>query len=303
MNTTNDDAKTSDTTTTEPTTIEPTAAEPTTGTGTADGDAASPVVRYEKKGHAAWITLDRPQVLNAMNLRMHEQLAEIWDDFEHDDNLWAAVLTGTGNRSFSVGQDLHELAQRQHHGTRPSTFGSHGQPGWPRLTERFNLSKPLIARVNGYALGGGFELALACDIIIAADHATFALPEPRHGLIAGAGGVFRLSQQTPLKAAMGHLLTGRPMTAQRAYQLGLVNEVVPLDQLDQTTDHWLHDILTCAPLALRATKEAAQKATTMPLEQAFTTRYHWEEHRINSHDTLEGPLAFTQKRPPHWQGQ
>ncbi|MEZ0070338.1 dehydration protein DpgD [Streptacidiphilus sp. MAP12-20] len=268
-----------------------------------DPDVDAPPVRYEKKGRTAWITLDRPGVLNAMNLRMHEQLAEIWDDFEQDDDLWVGVLTGAGDRSFSVGQDLRELAGRLRDGARSTTFGSRGLPGWPRLTERFSLSKPLIARVNGYALGGGFELALACDIVVAAEHATFALPEAKRGLIAGAGGVFRLSQQAPMKVALGHLLTGRPMSAQRGYELGLVNEVVPLEQLDACVDGWVEDVLACAPLAVRAAKEAALHAVTTPVQEAFATRYVWEERRMNSQDAVEGPLAFAQKRVPQWQGR
>src|SRR4029077_14404557 len=118
-----------------------------------------------------------------------------------------------------------ELSKRIRDGVPPSSFGSRGAPGWPRLTERFSMSKPLIARVNGYALGGGFELALACDIIVAADHATFALPEAGLGLIAGAGGVFRLTRQIPFKIAMGYLMTGRRMSAARGLELGLINEV------------------------------------------------------------------------------
>lgn len=129
----------------------------------------------------------------------------MWDDFERDDDVWVAVLTGCGDRSFSVGQDLKELVARTESGAPATSFGSRGRPGWPRLTERFALTKPVVARVNGFALGGGFELALACDIIVAAAHATFALPEARLGLMAGAGGVFRLTRQMPFKSAMGYL--------------------------------------------------------------------------------------------------
>lgn len=156
-------------------------------------------VRYEKRGRVAYVTLDRPDVLNAMDLRMHEELADVWDDFAADDRLWVAVLSGAGSRAFSTGQDLKE---RVRDGGRPTTFGSRGQPGWPRLTERFELVKPVIACVQGYALGGGFELALACDLIIAGENAVFALPEARLGLVPGAGGVFRLVRQLPLKTAM-----------------------------------------------------------------------------------------------------
>ncbi|MFF2133159.1 enoyl-CoA-hydratase DpgD [Streptomyces olivochromogenes] len=261
-------------------------------------------VVYEKSGHVARITLSRPAVLNAMNLAMHEQLAEIWDDFEHDDDMWVAVLSGAGDRAFCVGQDLKELERRTREGTaEPSTFGSRGKPGWPRLTERFRMAKPVVARVHGYALGGGFELALACDVIVAAEHAEFGLPEARMGLIAGAGGVFRLTRQAPLRVALGHLMTGRRMSTARAYELGLVNSVVPAEELDTCVDGWVEDILRCAPLAVRAVKEAALTSVDLPLEQAFATRYVWEERRMHSDDAAEGPRSFVDKRTPRWQGR
>jgi crotonobetainyl-CoA hydratase/dehydration protein DpgD len=261
-------------------------------------------VRYEKRGRVAHVTLDRPECLNAMDLRMHEELAWVWDDFEADDELWLAVLTGAGERAFSAGQDLKELTARIEAGTNaPSTFGSRGKPGWPRLTERFDLAKPVIARVNGHAFGGGFELALACDVIVAADTATFALTEAKLGLIAGAGGVFRLTRQAPYRIALGHLISGRPMTATRAYELGLVNEVVPAAELDDCVEGWVADILRCAPLAVRAVKQAAAATVTMPLQQAFQTRLPWEEVRMHSADALEGPQAFVEKREPRWQGR
>jgi crotonobetainyl-CoA hydratase/dehydration protein DpgD len=261
-------------------------------------------VRYEKRDRVAHVTLDRPASLNAMDLRMHEELALVWDDFEADDSLWLAVLTGAGDRAFSAGQDLKELAARIHGGTADnSSFGSRGKPGWPRLTERFGLAKPVVARVNGHAFGGGFELALACDVIVASDTATFALPEAKLGLIAGAGGVFRLSRQAPYRTALGHLITGRPMTAARAHELGLVNEVVPADALDACVQGWVDDILRCAPLSVRAIKEAAAAAATLPLEEAFAAHYRWEERRTHSEDAFEGPLAFVEKRAPQWTGR
>ncbi|WP_405798395.1 enoyl-CoA-hydratase DpgD [Streptomyces sp. NBC_01506] len=261
-------------------------------------------VVYEKSGHVARVTLSRPAVLNAMNLAMHEQLAEIWDDFEHDDDMWVAVLSGAGDRAFCVGQDLKELQRRTREGiAEPSTFGSRGKPGWPRLTERFRMAKPVVARVHGYALGGGFELALACDVIVAAEDAEFALPEARMGLIAGAGGVFRLTRQAPPRIALGHLMTGRGMSAARAYELGLVNSVVPAEELDACVDGWVEDILRCAPLAVRAVKEAALASLDLGLEQAFATRYVWEERRMHSDDATEGPRAFVDKRAPRWQGR
>lgn len=258
-------------------------------------------VRYEKAGHVATVTLDRPAVLNAMDLRTHAELADVWDDFAADDELWVAVLTGAGDRAFSVGQDLKELAARERAGAAaPSSFGSRGRAGFPRLTERFDLAKPVVAKVRGYALGGGFELALACDILIAAEDATFALPEARLGLIPGAGGVFRLSRQLPWKTAMGHLLTGRPLSASRAYELGLVNEVAPAGELDARVAGWVADLVACAPLSVRAIKEAATVASGLPLAEAFAARYPHEERRMHSRDAVEGPRAFAEKRPPRW---
>jgi dehydration protein DpgD len=257
-------------------------------------------VRYEKRGRVAYITLDRPHVLNAMDVRMHEELREVWDHFEQDDGLWLGVLTGAGDRAFSVGQDLKELVERNRAGVAPTTFGSRGGPGWPRLTERYNLSKPIIARINGYAFGGGFELALACDIILAAELASFALPEAKLGLIPGAGGLFRLTRQIPFKIAMGHLMTGRPISAMRAYELGLVNEVVPMTELDACVERWVEDVLRCAPLAVRALKQVGLASSHLSLEEAFAARYDAEELRRESEDCREGPLAFIQKRAPHW---
>ncbi|MEU1838210.1 enoyl-CoA-hydratase DpgD [Micromonospora chersina] len=263
----------------------------------------NPRVRYEKADHVARVTLDRPEVLNAMDLRMHAELAEVWDDVEADDDVRVVVLTGAGDRAFSVGQDLRERARLDADGVPPSSFGSRGQPGWPRLTERFDLSKPVLARVDGYALGGGFELALACDLVVASDRAVFALPEPRLGLVPGAGGAFRLSRQVPLKAAMGYLLTGRRMDAGTAYTLGLVNEVVPAAELDRCVAGWVADLLACAPLALRAIKQAVLGSLDRPLPEAFAGRYGWEERRRASRDAVEGPRAFAEKRAPVWLGR
>ncbi|MEV7555717.1 enoyl-CoA-hydratase DpgD [Amycolatopsis sp. NPDC089917] len=260
-------------------------------------------VRYEKKDHVAHVTMDRPDVLNAMDRRMHTELAGIWDDVEADDDIRVVVLTGAGDRAFSVGQDLKERARLTEDGVEASTFGSAGQPGHPRLTDRFTLSKPVVARVHGYALGGGFELMLACDIAIASEDAVFALPEVRLGLIAGAGGVFRLPRQLPHKVAMGHLLTGRRMDAATALRYGLVNEVVPVADLDRCVAEWTDSLVRAAPLSVRAIKEAALRSLDLPLEQAFTTSYPWEERRRRSADAAEGARAFAEKRDPIWTGR
>ena len=259
-------------------------------------------VSYEKKDHVARVTLDRPAVLNAMDVRMHEELAAVWDDVEDDDDIRVAVLTGAGERAFSVGQDLKERARLDAAGTPASTFGGRGQPGWPRLTERFGLSKPVVARVDGYALGGGFELVLACDLVVASDRSVFALPEVRLGLVPGAGGAFRLIRQLPQKVAMGYLLTGRRFDAATAYRHGLVNEVTPPEELDACVDGWVADLVASAPLSVRAVKEAALRSVDLPLEEAFVAAYPWEERRRRSRDALEGPRAFAEKRAPAWSG-
>jgi dehydration protein DpgD len=264
---------------------------------------AATCVEYEKKDGVAFVTLNRPHVLNALSLRTHEELAAIWDDFERDDTLRLAVLSGRGGRAFSVGQDLKELAARNEGGAPPSSFGSRSLPGWPRLTERFSISKPVLAKVAGYAIGGGFELALACDLIIASEDASFGLPEATLGLISGAGGLFRLPRQIPQKIAMGYLMTGRSMPAARAYELGLVNEVVPADRLDECVATWVGDLLRCAPLSLRAIKEATARGAHLSIEQAFNTEFKWETVRRHSADCMEGPRAFAQRRAPRWRGE
>jgi dehydration protein DpgD len=259
-----------------------------------------PRVRCETRGRVAWVTLDRPEVLNAMDLRTHEELGAVLDRIEADDEVWAAVLTGAGDRAFCVGQDLRERAALSAEGDPPTSFGSRGRPGWPRLTERFDFAKPLVARVNGYALGGGFELVLACDIAVAVETAEFGLPEATLGLVPGAGGAFRLARQIPLKTAMGHLLTGRRMTAPTALSLGLVNQVVPAERLDEAVGEWTADLVRAAPLAVRAIKEAAMRSLHLPLEQAFAADYGWERRRLAGVDHAEGPAAFAGGRDPVW---
>jgi crotonobetainyl-CoA hydratase/dehydration protein DpgD len=270
---------------------------------TAPSRDSSARVLYRKEGRVAYITLNRPEALNALDSAAHAMLAEIWDDFEADDDVWIGVLGASGERAFCVGQDLKELVRRtEEEGAPISSFGSRGLPGWPRLTERFALGKPLIARVHGLALGGGFELALACDLIVASETAEFALPEARLGLIPGAGGAFRLTRQLPLKTAMGLLLTGNRLSAQEALTHGLVNEVVPTAQLDAAIQRWVQALLRCAPLSLRAIKQAVHQSAHLSLEEAFSASYPEEERRRASLDCREGPKAFAEKREPVWRG-
>jgi enoyl-CoA hydratase/carnithine racemase len=259
--------------------------------------------RYEKKDHVAYITITRPEVMNSLHAHASRELGGVFDDFAADDDSWVAVLTGEGDRAFSAGNDLKYTAEmsRLPREQRPDLSMPVG--GFGGITSRYDLFKPVIARVNGFALGGGLEMALACDIIVAADHAEVGLPEPRRGLIAGAMGVHRLPRQLPLKQAMGYMLTGRHIPAQRAYEMGLVNEVVPLAKLDDAVAAWVADIVRCAPLSVRATKEAAMRGLQMPLEEAAVADYQWELVRRRSADAIEGPRAFAEKRAPNWTGR
>ena len=258
---------------------------------------------FEVKGKVAWITLNRPEAMNSINPELRWQLSEHMTEVENNDDIWMAVITGAGEKAFCAGADLRQRALE-----RNATDEQRAE--WRRLAsetkhiiERWHFTKPLIAMVNGYALGGGLEIAMACDIIVAAEHAELGLPEPRRGLIAGSAGVHRLPRQIGLKPAMGFLLTGRHMSAKRAYELGLVNDVVPADELASTVQGYVDDILRCAPLAVRATKEATMKGLDHPLAQAFYTKYDGEVARQQSEDAQEGPRAFAEKRAPEWQGK
>jgi acetyl-CoA C-acetyltransferase len=178
--------------------------------------------------------------------------------------------------------------------------------GYGGLTDRHDLTKPLIAAVNGVAMGGGFEVALACDIIVAAESATFALPEPKVGLAALAGGLIRLPREVGLKTAMGIILTGRRVTAAEGSALGFVNEVVPAGGLMAAARRWADLILACSPMSIRASKEVVHKAldaATLPEASRMQLRSPAVSALFRSADSREGPLAFAQKRVPRWQGR
>ena len=259
--------------------------------------------QFEVKDKVAWITLNRPAAMNSINPELRWQLSEHLNEVENNDDIWLAVITGAGQKAFCAGADLKHRAMERNATSEQLAKWRQLAQETKHIIERCHFKKPLIAMVNGYALGGGLEIAMACDIIVAADHAEFGLPEPRRGLIAGSAGVHRLPRQIGLKPAMGYLLTGRHMSAKRAFQLGLVNEVVPANELTDTVQGYVDDILRCAPLAVRATKEAAVKGLDHPLAQAFYTRYEGEVARQQSADALEGPRAFAEKRSPQWQGK
>ncbi len=252
---------------------------------------------YEKNDRIAVVTINRPERMNALHPPANFELDEIWNDFERDPDLWVGIVTGAGDKAFSAGNDLRYTAE---HGRDMVRFGESGFGG---LANRTRCWKPIIAAVNGYALGGGFEMALACDVIIAADHARVGLPEPRVGLMAGAGGVHRLPRMIPQKIAMGYILTGRHMTVQDAHRWGVVNEVVPLAQLMPTALKWANEMLECAPLSIRASKQAALMGLGQPLDVALHLSYTEVEKMRRSEDIVEGPRAFAEKRKPNWKAR
>lgn len=251
---------------------------------------------YEKNGHVATITINRPERMNAVHPPAAEELSLIWDDALEDDNTWVIVLTGSGEKAFSAGNDLKYTAE---HGFPKKRI----KGGFGGLTDRTDIWKPTIAAVNGFALGGGFEMALACDIIVAADHAKLGLPEPKVGLAAAAGGVHRLPRQMPLKIALGYMLTGKHMSAEEGHRWGIVNEVVSLSELKTTVKRWTDEIQECAPLSVRATKQCAMMGSGLTLGEAFSKPYPALKKMMNSADVVEGPRAFAEKRKPNWQGR
>lgn len=255
-------------------------------------------IKYEKADHVAYLTFNRPDVRNALHTPAHVECAAALDDFEKDTNAWVMIITGEGDVSFCAGMDLR---YRPPEGAAPLQMPPGGFAGLtnPRHAK---LTKPIIAAINGYALGGGLELAMACDIVVAADTATLGLPEVKRGIIAGGGGVHRLPRQLPLKVAMGYLLTGKNISAQEAERWGLVNEVVPAAELMDAARRWAAEITDAAPLSVRASKEAAMQGLEMSLEEAYNTAFPATQAMRGSNDSREGVAAFAERRKPNWTG-
>ena len=253
-------------------------------------------VNVDRDGPVTTFTLNRPEVMNALHSPAHFELAEAFDAFAADPEQWVGIVTGAGDRAFSAGNDLKHQATGGKMGSPPSGFAG--------LTSRYDLTKPLIAAVNGVAMGGGFEIALACDIIIAAENAIFALPEPRVGLIAGAGGVHRLPRMIPQKQALGMILTGRRVPAAEGLALGFVTAVVPEGQALAEAKKWAEMILECSPMAVRTSKQAVYRGMNeATLRDALNTRYPMQDVMMKSEDMIEGPKAFAEKRKPNWKNK
>jgi enoyl-CoA hydratase/carnithine racemase len=251
-----------------------------------------------REGPLTVITINRPEVMNALHPPAQEALCSALDAFAADPQQWVAILTGAGDRAFCAGNDLKYQASGGPRKRLAQGFGG--------VTARFDLDKPLIAAVNGVCMGGGLEIALACDLIVAASHASFALPEPKVGLAALAGGIQRLGRQIGAKRALGMILTGRHVGAEEAQALGFVNDVVPPGQALEAAKRWAQQILACSPLSVRASKQALLRGLDEPsLAQAIANEreYPAAVAMFASHDYVEGPRAFAEKRKASWLGR
>jgi crotonobetainyl-CoA hydratase len=258
-----------------------------------------PPLIVTRDGPVTTFLLNRPERLNALTPDMHHSLQAAFDGFAADDTQRVGIVKGAG-RGFCSGSDLKAIAERRAAGEATLDMPRSGYAG---LIQRFDLDKPLIAAVNGVAAGGGFEIALACDLIVASEQACFGLPEPLSGLIAIGGGPHRLARQIGLKHAMGLALTGRFVDAAEGHALGFVNEVVPAEDLDAAVSRWTQAILRCGPHAVRATKQLVARGLDAPTlaaaigdQNGLPAMQRWRA----TDERIEGPRAFTEKRSPAW---
>jgi crotonobetainyl-CoA hydratase len=256
-------------------------------------------VGYELRDEVARVVIDRPEVLNAVDAATEKNLQEIWSALENEPEVRVVVLTGAGDKAFSVGADMksEDAATGLEYWATPRPGGFGG------IALRTTLEIPVIARVNGYALGGGFEMVLGCDLVVACDEAQFGFPEPAVGRMPLDGGMVLLPRLAPEKWAMGVLLTGRRVSAAEAHRVGLVNEVVPRSELDAAVERWISSILSCAPLSLRAIQQSVKRTRGLSPGEAQAMRLEAVVRALQSEDAEEGLRAFREKRPPRWRGR
>ena len=255
------------------------------------------------EGRVFTLTIDRADVMNAISPAASHEMARALDAFEADSELWVAIITGAGDSAFCAGGDISVMAQAK-------TADDYQMPasGYGGMTNRTSCHKPVIAAVNGIAFGGGFEVALACDIIVASDNAMFGLPEPKIGTAAVATGMHRLAREIGLKPAMALLLTAGSIDAERAKALGLVTEVVPQSELMPTVHKVAERIMRCAPLAVQATKQCVLEGLNfagVPAAQQAQEAGQFDrlDVMLKSDDIREGLNAFMEKRRPEWTGR
>jgi crotonobetainyl-CoA hydratase len=253
-------------------------------------------IEFAKEGHVARVRLNRPSGMNAITQSMDEQLFDAWNQINADPEIWCAVLSATGEKAFCIGADVSGGAARK---TRMALAGGLTGIGGPWV----QLKKPLIAAVQGFCVGGGFELAMCADIIVAADTAQFALPETKVGIIGECGVVHRAIRQLPHRIAMAMILTGERIKADVAARFGLVNEVVPYQDLETATAKWVEKINTASPLANQAAKQAVLSRLGYPLEVALMSRFEEIEQYAESADKRESEQAMSERRKPSWSGR
>ncbi|MBA2813847.1 enoyl-CoA hydratase/isomerase family protein [Streptomyces sp. KM273126] len=254
-------------------------------------------VEFVKDGHVARVVLDRPEALNAITPQMDDALFDAWTEINDDPDIWVAVLSATGEKAFCAGGDVSGAAEGP--SRRMALGGGLTGVGGPLLM----LRKPLVAAVQGYVIGGGFELAMCADVIVAADTAQFGMPETKVGIIGEAGIMHRAIRQLPHHIALAMILTGERIPAAAAERYGLVNEVVGYPDLMEAADRWAQKIAAASPLAVQAAKEAVLSRVGWPLEVALATRYEPIEAYASTKDRLEGRAAFADRRAPRWQGR
>src|SRR5579863_7960971 len=252
-------------------------------------------VERERRGRVEILTINRPEARNAINGDVTAAMGAALDELAEDDGCWVVVLTGSGDKSFSAGMDLKAFASGQGAGIIDAN-------GFASITRR-NFSKPIIAAVNGTCLAGGCEIMLSCDLVVAADHAVFGIPEAKRGLVAGAGGLIRLPKRLPIAIALELALTGESIDASRALQLGLINRVVPAASLMEETLALAGVIADNAPLAVRWSKHVMTRAGGVSEEEGWKLNAEAVGAVFSSADAMEGPVAFAEKRKPNWQGK